>query len=105
MELGGIEQVKEQVREKRIGNWLHAAFSDCHYGVRQLRKNPGFTAVAILTLALGIGATTAIFSVVHAVILRPLPYNSPDRLVLVKERIPKVTPDPIPVCAIVRSTR
>jgi hypothetical protein len=41
MELGGIEQVKEQVREKRIGNWLHSAFSDCHYGVRQLRKNPG----------------------------------------------------------------
>jgi hypothetical protein len=98
MELGGIEQVKEQVREKRIGNWLHSAFSDCHYGVRQLRKNPGFTAVAILTLALGIGATTAIF-VVDVVILRPRPYNSPDRLVLVKERIPKVTPDPIPVCA------
>jgi MacB-like periplasmic core domain len=98
-ELGGIEQVKEQVREKRIGNWLHSAFSDCHYGVRQLRKNPGFTAVAILTLTLGIGATTAIFSVVDAVILRPLPYNFPNRLVLVKERIPKVTPDPIPVCA------
>jgi hypothetical protein len=99
MELGGIEQVKEQVRLKRMGNWLHSAFSDCRYGLRQLRKNPGFTAVAILTLALGIGATTAIFSVVDAVILRPLPYNSPDRLVLVKERIPKVTPDPIPVCA------
>jgi predicted permease len=99
MELGSIEQVKEQVRDKRIGNWLHSAFFDCRYGLRQLRKNPGFTAVAVLTLALGIGATTAIFSVIDAVILRPLPYNSPDRLVLVKERIPKVTPDPIPVCA------
>jgi predicted permease len=99
MELGGIEQVKEEVRDRRMGNWLHSAFFDFRYGVRQLRKNPGFTAVAILTLALGIGATTAIFSVVDAVILRPLPYESPDSLVLVKERIPKVTPDPIPVCA------
>jgi predicted permease len=99
LELGGIEQVKEQVRDKRIGNWLHSAFFDCRYGVRQLRKNPGFTFVAVITLALGIGATTATFSVVDAVILRPLPYNSPDRLVLVKERIPKVTPDPIPVSA------
>ena len=99
MELGGIEQMKEEVRDSRMGNWLHSAFFDFRYGVRQLRKNPGFTAVAVLTLALGIGATTAIFSVVDAVILRPLPYRSPDRLVLVKERIPKVTPDPIPVCA------
>jgi putative ABC transport system permease protein len=99
MELGGIEQLKEEVRDRRMGNWLHSAFFDFRYGVRQLRKNPGFTAVAILTLALGIGATTAIFSVVDAVILRPLPYESPDGLVLVKERIPKVTPDPIPVCA------
>ena len=99
MELGGIEQVKEQVRDGRIGNWLHSGLSDCRHGVRQLRKNPGFTAVAVLTLTLGIGATTAIFSVVDAVILRPLPYNSPDRLVLVKERIPKLTPDPIPICA------
>jgi len=99
MELGGIEQVKEQVRDKRMGNWLHSAFFDCRYGVRQLRKNPGFTFVAVITLALGIGATTAIFRIVDAVILRPLPYNSPDRLVLVKEHIPKVTPDPIAVCA------
>jgi putative ABC transport system permease protein len=99
MELGGIEQVKEQVRDRRMGNWLHSVLFDFRFGVRQLRKNPGFTAVAILTLALGIGATTAIFGVVDAVILRPLPYNSPDGLVLVKERIPKVTPDPITVCA------
>jgi hypothetical protein len=75
MELGGIEQVKEQVRDGRIGNWLHSVLSDCRHGVRQLRKNPGFTAVAVLTLTLGIGATTAIFSVVDAVILRPLPAN------------------------------
>jgi predicted permease len=90
MELGGIEQVKEQVREKRIGNWLHSVFSDCRYGVRQLRKNPGFTAVAILTLALGIGANTAIFSVVDTVLLRPLPFQNPSRLVVFHEGVPKM---------------
>jgi hypothetical protein len=99
MELGGIEQVKEQVSLRTHRQLLHSVPSDCRYGVRQLRRNPGFTAVAILTLTLDIGATTAIFSVVVAVILRPLPNNSPDRLVLVKERIPKVTPDPIPIWA------
>src|SRR5216684_9385369 len=60
IELGGIEQVKEQVREGRLGNWLHSVLSDCRYGLRQLRKNPGATAVMVFTLALAIGATTAI---------------------------------------------
>jgi len=73
--------------------------NDLRHGFRLLLTKPGFAAVAILTLALGIGANTAIFSVVHAVILRPLPYSAPDRLVLVKEWIPKAIPDPIPVCA------
>jgi putative ABC transport system permease protein len=85
IELGGIEQVKEHVREERIGNWLHTVISDCRYGLRQLRKNPGFTVVAVFTLALGIGATTAIFSVVYGVLLRPLPYPDSSRIMAVFE--------------------
>jgi predicted permease len=85
IELGGIEQVKEQVREERMGNWLHSVLSDCRYGLRQLRKNPGATAVMVFTLALGIGATTAIFSVVYGVLLRPLPYTDSNRIMAVFE--------------------
>jgi putative ABC transport system permease protein len=89
IELGGIEQVKEQVREKRIGNWLQSVTFDCRYGARQLRKNPGFAAVAILTLALGIGANTAIFSVVYAILLKQLPYAQADQLFNVFEAQPR----------------
>jgi predicted permease len=67
------------------GNWLSSLGADCRYGLRQLRKNPGFTAVAVLTLALGIGATTAIFSVVYGVLLRPLPYPGANRIMAVFE--------------------
>jgi putative ABC transport system permease protein len=85
IELGGIEQVKEQVREERIGNWLQSLLSDCRYGLRQLRKNPGVTTIMVLTLALAIGATTAIFSVVYGVLLRPLPYPDSSRIMAVFE--------------------
>ena len=85
IELGGIEQVKEQVREKRPGNWLHSVISDCRYGIRQLRRNPGATAVMVFTLALAIGATTAIFSVVHGVLLRRLPYPDANRIMAIFE--------------------
>jgi hypothetical protein len=80
IELGGIEQVKEQVREERVGNWLRSVISDCRYGVRQLRKNPGFTAVAIMTIALGVGANTAIFGIVNSVLIRPLAVTNPEQL-------------------------
>ncbi len=85
IELGGIEQVKEQVREQGIGNWLHSVVSDCRYGVRKLRKNPGTTAVMVFTLALAIGAATAIFSVVYGVLLRPLPYPDANRIMAIFE--------------------
>jgi hypothetical protein len=77
--------VKEQVRQERIGSWLHSVISDSRYGLRQLRKNPSFTAVVVLTLALGIGANTAIFSMVNALLLHPYNFRNLDSLVRVWE--------------------
>src|SRR5438876_622291 len=72
------------IRQKRIHNWLHSLFSDCCFALRQLRKSPGFTAVAVLTLALGIGANTAIFSLTDQILLRELAVPHPEQLVILR---------------------
>jgi len=85
IELGGIEQVKEQVRETRAGAWLQSPLQDLRFGLRMLRKTPGFTLTAVAVMTLGIGANVAIFSVVNTVILKPLKAPDADRIVQVED--------------------
>ena len=82
LEFGGIEQIKEDCRERRGTMWVESLVQDFRYGLRQLRKSPGFTLITIVSLALGIGANTAIFTLLNAILLRPLPVQSPGELLL-----------------------
>jgi putative ABC transport system permease protein len=90
MEFGGLEQVKEECRDARGVQLIEALFHDVRYAMRTLRKSPGFAGVALFTVALGIGATTAIFSVVYGVLLRPLPFKDSAGLVVLNETTPQV---------------
>lgn len=85
---GGVEKFKEECRDVRGGGLIESLMQDTRYGARILLRNPGFTVVAVLTLALGIGANTAIFSVIYGVLMRPLPYKDGNQLVIVQQQAP-----------------
>ena len=88
-ESGGLEQVKQAVRDQRASTVAESVVQDIRYGLRQMRRNPAFAWTAVITLGLGIGATTAIFSAVYALLIRPLPYPVSDRLMEILDGNPK----------------
>jgi len=88
LEAGSIEQIKDEVRDVRKGTFFDSALQDFRYGVRLLRRSPGFTALAVLTIGLGIGANSAIFSVINGVVRKPLAYPDSERLMFITSQFP-----------------
>jgi predicted permease len=95
LEFGSMLQTKEMCRDARSVDLLHSLLADIRFGLRLLRRTPGSAGLAVLTLALGIGATTAVFSLVNAVLLRDLPYRDPQKLVFLYEPLPGITGVPM----------
>src|SRR5579859_2906333 len=106
-EFGGIERAKQGVRDNRAGTTVELIWQDIRYSLRQLRRNPGFTLTAVITMGLGIGATTAIFSAAYSLLLRPLPYQGANQIMNVSDlnSAPILDPDFVAARTGVRSFR